>query len=40
VLRGVDDGRCGRMGKYFTVIGRVPKAELRGCSDTYMGKAA
>jgi acyl-protein synthetase LuxE len=26
---------CGRQGKPFTVIGRIPKAELRGCSDTH-----
>jgi len=32
---GEDDCPCGRKGKYFRVKGRVPKAELRGCSDTY-----
>ncbi|OYT20841.1 MAG: acyl-protein synthetase [Nitrospira sp. UW-LDO-01] len=35
VLLGEDDCACGRLGKYFRVIGRVPKAEARGCSDTY-----
>ena len=35
VLHGVDDAPCGRKGKYFSVIGRVPRAELRGCSDTH-----
>jgi hypothetical protein len=35
VLHGVDDSSCGRCGKYFSVLGRVPKAELRGCSDTH-----
>lgn len=35
VVHGIDDSSCGRLGKYFSVIGRVPKAELRGCSDTY-----
>jgi phenylacetate-coenzyme A ligase PaaK-like adenylate-forming protein len=35
VLRGEDDCRCGRLGKYFQVKGRVEKAELRGCSDTH-----
>ncbi len=35
VLRGIDNSTCGRMGKSFSVIGRVPKADLRGCSDTY-----
>ena len=31
---GVDDCSCGRKGKYFAVHGRLPKAEVRGCSDT------
>ncbi len=31
---GVDDCGCKRMGKYFKILGRVPKAEIRGCSDT------
>lgn len=35
ILLGEDDCPCGRMGKYFKVIGRMQKAELRGCSDTY-----
>lgn len=35
VLLGEDDCPCGRKGKYFHVIGRLKKAELRGCSDTY-----
>ncbi len=35
VVHGVDDSTCGRKGKYFSVIGRVPRAELRGCSDTH-----
>jgi len=30
---GEDDCPCGRKGKYFHVRGRLPKAELRGCSD-------
>jgi hypothetical protein len=30
---GEDDCHCGRLGKYFKVIGRVPKSEIRGCSD-------
>ena len=33
-VHGVDDCGCGRNGKYFTVSGRMPLAELRGCSDT------
>ena len=40
VVHGIDDSTCGRMGKYFSVIGRVPKAELRGCSDTHASQAA
>jgi hypothetical protein len=35
VLQGEDDCRCGRLGKYFSVMGRVPQAELRGCGDTH-----
>jgi hypothetical protein len=32
---GIDDCKCGRKGTYFVVNGRIPKAELRGCSDTH-----
>jgi len=35
VIHGIDDSQCGRRGKYFSVVGRVPKAEIRGCSDTH-----
>ncbi len=35
VLLGEDDCPCGRKGKYFTVLGRIKNAEIRGCSDTY-----
>jgi hypothetical protein len=31
----VDDCPCGRLGKAITILGRVPRAELRGCSDTH-----
>jgi hypothetical protein len=31
----VDSCPCGRMGKALRIEGRVPKAELRGCSDTH-----
>jgi hypothetical protein len=34
VIHGEDDCSCGRMGRWFSVLGRVPKAEIRGCSDT------
>lgn len=33
VMLGEDDCRCGRMGKYFHVLGRMKSAEVRGCSD-------
>lgn len=33
-LHGIDDCPCGRPGSHFTVIGRLPQAEMRGCSDT------
>lgn len=33
VVHAIDSGACGRMGKAFTVLGRIPQAELRGCSD-------
>lgn len=32
---GEDDCKCGRKGKYFVISGRVPNAEVRGCSDTH-----
>jgi hypothetical protein len=32
---GVDDCPCGRLGRTFRVVGRVPQAEVRGCSDTF-----
>lgn len=35
IVLGVDDCKCGRRGKYFKIIGRLPKAEMRGCSDTH-----
>jgi hypothetical protein len=35
LIIGVDDCKCGRKGKYFLVIGRVPGTEDRGCSDVY-----
>lgn len=34
-ILGEDDCLCGWKGKYFSVSGRIPKAELRGCSDTF-----
>jgi hypothetical protein len=32
---GIDDCTCGRKGTRFRVHGRMPQAELRGCSDTH-----
>ena len=31
---GVDNCKCGQLGKYFIIHGRAEKAEIRGCSDT------
>ena len=31
---GIDDCKCGRLGKYFVIHGRVERADIRGCSDT------
>lgn len=36
VIIGIDDCPCGRLGKYFKVLGRVARAEVRGCSDAYI----
>ena len=38
VLLGEDDCPCGRKGKYYSVVGRLKNAEIRGCSDTYAVK--
>jgi hypothetical protein len=38
-ILGVDDCPCGQKGKYFTIDGRLPKTEVRGCSDTHAGTA-
>jgi hypothetical protein len=40
VLTGEDDCPCGRLGKTFRVLGRIPMAELRGCSDTHAAQAS
>ncbi|MCD8121469.1 MAG: acyl-protein synthetase [Clostridiales bacterium] len=37
IILGIDDCPCGRKGKYIRITGRIPKAEVRGCSDTYEG---
>lgn len=38
-LIGEDDCPCGRHGRTFSVSGRLPKAEVRGCSDTFESAA-
>jgi len=35
VIRGVDHPGLKMRGKFFEILGRVPKSDLRGCSDTY-----
>jgi hypothetical protein len=34
VIHGEDDCPCGRLGKYFSISGRLSNVEMRGCSDT------
>jgi hypothetical protein len=35
VVHGLDGCSCLRRGKYFSILGRLTNAELRGCSDTH-----
>jgi hypothetical protein len=35
VVEGCDDPATGMRGQYFRILGRLPRAELRGCSDTF-----
>lgn len=35
VICGLNNCGCGIKGKYFKVLGRLKKSEIRGCSDTY-----
>ena len=37
VIWGDDRCKCGRFGTRFNILGRIPQAEIRGCSDTYVG---
>jgi hypothetical protein len=39
VIRAVDPVGTGMGGRCFDILGRVPKAELRGCSDTFTAAA-
>jgi len=34
-LKGIDDCKCGRKGKYFVFKSRAERAEVRGCGDTF-----
>ena len=38
ICMGEDDASNGWKGKYFKILGRAKKAELRGCSDTFTSK--
>lgn len=40
IVQAVDSSACNRMGKAFSILGRIPKAELRGCSDVVAAKEA
>lgn len=35
VVEGCDNPATGMNGQYFQILGRLPRAELRGCSDTF-----
>jgi len=35
IVYGGDGCQCGRRGTFFRILGRLPSAELRGCSDTH-----
>lgn len=39
VVEGCDDPATGMHGQYFRILGRLPRAELRGCSDTFQKPA-
>lgn len=39
-ILGEDDCPCGRKGRYFEISGRIKKAEIRGCSDTFEAASA
>jgi hypothetical protein len=38
VVQAIDSPACGRFGKAFSVLGRIPDAEVRGCSDVIATK--
>ena len=35
VIHGNEKCICGKAGKFFEILGRLPETELRGCSNTY-----
>jgi hypothetical protein len=35
IVQGIDDDPGGWLGKRFSLVGRVPRTQLRGCSDIY-----
>jgi len=37
-ILGEDDPATGMLGRFFKINGRAPRAEIRGCSDTYEGQ--
>jgi hypothetical protein len=39
VVEGCDNPATGMHGQYFRILGRLPRAELRGCSDTFQKPA-
>jgi hypothetical protein len=39
-MHSIDGSSSDRRGKAFSVLGRIPKSELRGCSDTHAVEAA
>jgi phenylacetate-coenzyme A ligase PaaK-like adenylate-forming protein len=39
-IHSIDGSSCGRHGKAFSVLGRLPRAEMRGCSDVIASMVA
>jgi hypothetical protein len=40
IIHGADLSGTVMKGRSFEILGRVPRAELRGCSDTFQTRAA
>ena len=32
-LKGIDNCKCGRKGKYFKIHGRIPNSDVKGCAN-------